>query len=356
MNEDYYKILGVSPSASKAEIKKAFREQAKSHHPDKGGDEKQFKKINTAYETLSNEQKRAHYDQFGSDAPAGNSGASGFSSQGFGNINVNDIFSDFFGNNQQSQSSKRNTRTTGSDLEVNISISFSESINGVKKEFPARRYEKCKKCKGAGGSGQKSCHTCKGQGAISQKYQTPFGVISQNTTCPTCKGERHSFSETCNDCRGQGRIETKTSLDINIPEGVEDGVTLKIREKGDAGLKGGDYGDLYVNITVEASPEFKRHGRDLVSTLKIPILDAILGGKFDIKTFWDTVTLTIPENTKESQLFRISKKGVRQGGLQGDHIVKIEYEMPKKISTKLRTKLEEAKKLVEESSGFSFFG
>ena len=328
MNENPYEVLGVSKNASKADIKKAFRQKSKEHHPDKGGDETTFKKISSAYDILSDDQKRAQYDQFGaagSGMGGGQGGFSGgFSTGGFGDFE--DVFSSFFGGGRSSQGARSHT-SHGADLEVVVKLSFEEAMKGVKKSFTSKNLETCTKCSGDGGFDKKSCSKCQGNGFISQKFQTPFGSVAQPTTCPECRGQGTSFSRTCSDCQGEGRIRQKKEIEVNIPTGVVDGETLRLIGKGEAGVRGGAHGNLYVHLRVDPSKKFQRHGLDLISVLEISVFDAILGGKFEIETFWGMVELDVPENTKDGQMLRIRGKGVEKGGQKGDHIVKIEYEM-----------------------------
>ncbi len=350
MADDFYKTLGVDKKATKADIKKAYRKKAQEHHPDKGGDEKTFKKVNEAYETLSDNSKRAQYDQFRSAGPQfGGGGAGGFG--GFGNGGgfssadfggMEDIFSSFFGGGGGGRSGKKSTR--GGDLEVEIDITFAESVEGVKKVFYSTHYQPCDHCSAKGGEGKKKCDQCGGTGRVTQRMQTPFGAIAQQTACPGCGGEGHSFEKTCSHCHGEGRKEKKTKIEVAIPSGVENGTTLRMSGKGEAGRRGGTAGDLYVHVRVGTSSKFDRHGLDLYSSLKISVFDALLGGTFKVETFWGKVELKVPENTKDKQLLRIKGKGIQSGGKVGDHIVRIEYEMPKKITSKMKKALEQLKK------------
>jgi molecular chaperone DnaJ len=345
MSTDYYAALGVDKKATKAEIKKAFRAKAKKHHPDKGGDEAEFKKINQAYETLSNEQKRAQYDQFGSAGAqfggSGGAGGGGFSAENFGGFE--DIFSSFFGGGG-GQGRRTSSKTRGSDLEVEVNLSFDESIRGIKKTFTSRHYQACETCSAKGGEGRKSCSTCQGQGTVAQQFQTPFGKVQQQTTCPTCRGEGSSFETNCKKCGGEGRHEGKINLEVDIPAGIADGETLRVPAKGEAGRRGAGAGDLYVHIRVASSSKWQRRGFDLISSLNISVFDAVLGGEFPVETFWGKVDLKVPENTPDRQMLRIRGKGVQGSGQTGDHLVRIEYDLPKKISKKLRELLEQAKK------------
>ncbi len=345
MAEDLYKVLGVEKSASKADIKKAYRNLAKKHHPDKGGDAEKFKKINEAYEVLGDDQKRANYDQFGSAGPnMGGFGGGGFSSGGFqGNVNFDgfeDIFSSFFGGGAGgSRSQSRNFR--GADLEVEVKLSFEDAMNGITKTFKSSHLQKCEKCDGRGGKNEKTCGNCHGLGRVSQQMRTPFGVVQQQTTCPQCEGTGQEFAEKCAECQGEGRVKKSQKISVKIPEGVQNGETLRVRGQGEAGIRGGQAGDLFVHIYVEDSAKFQRRGLDLYSELEISVFEALLGGNFVVQTFWGKVDLKIPESSRDGELFKIKGKGVKRDGRQGDHIVKLKYKMPRKITSSMRRKLEE---------------
>ena len=344
MADDFYKVLGVDKKATKADIKKAYRKKAQEHHPDKGGKEAEFKKVNEAYENLSDDSKRSQYDQFGSAGPqfGGGGGGGGFQTGGFSASDfggVEDVFSSFFGGSSRSQ--KKTTR--GSDLEVEVDITFNEAVEGTKKVFHSSHYQTCVDCHAKGGEGKKKCDQCNGTGRVTQRVQTPFGAIAQQTACPTCGGEGHSFEKSCSHCKGEGRLEKRTKIEVAIPSGSENGTTLRMSGKGEAGRRGGPNGDLYVHIRVGESSKFERHGLDLYSALKISVFDALLGGKFKVETFWGKVELKVPESTKDGQMLRIKGKGIQSGGRVGDHIVRVVYEMPKKITSKMREALEKVK-------------
>lgn len=355
MPEDYYKALGVARDADAATIKKAFREKARQHHPDKGGDEKEFRKINEAYEVLSDKQKRAQYDQFGS-VGGHFGGAGGFNDfSGFGGFSAGDasgfedIFSSFFGGGgfggaAQGQSAKRSRR--GADLEVDLELTFEEAIKGVEKTFTSRHNAPCQTCDGKGGEGKKTCDTCGGRGFVSQQMRTPFGVVSQRTVCPACDGEGETFETPCKTCHGEGRTQQKIKITANIPAGVDDGETLRISGQGEAGRRGGAAGDFYVHIHVAPSDSFVRRGLDIQSILELNVFEALLGGTKDVKTIHGKVELTYPEGTKDGQILRLRGKGVERNGRSGDHLVRIEYIMPKKITPKLKELLEQAQKEV----------
>lgn len=284
MSQDYYETLGIKRDASKADIKKAFREAAKKHHPDKGGDAEKFKKINEAYETLSDEGKKSNYDRFGkAGAQGGFGGGQGFG--GFGgfqggaqNVNfddINDIFGSFFGGGFGGNWQDRPRR--GSDLEVEVTLTFEEAINGTKKKF-------------------------------------------------------------------KSEYSADKNIEIKIPQGIGHGDTLRMSGKGETGQNGGPAGDLYIHIRVKPSKKFDRRGVDIISLLEISVFDALLGGTFEVETFWGKMDLKVPESTIDGQVMRIKGKGATKGNHTGDHLVKINYKMPKKIGKKLRELLEKAKK------------
>lgn len=342
-----YQTLGVDKNASQAEIKKAYRSQAKKHHPDKGGDEAEFKKINEAYEILGNEQKRAQYDQFGSTGGPGGMGGGFGDMGGFAQGNMGgfeDIFSSFFGGGMGGQTSGRakNQSTPGSDLEMEVQLSFAESITGISKDLHLRRYEPCDKCDSQGGQGRKKCPACNGTGQTTQRFQTPFGVVQQQVACEACGGQGFTFETTCSTCQGEGRVEQKAKVTVKIPAGIEHGTTLRLRAQGDMGRRGGGRGDLYVRIRVEQDRRFTRRGLDLITSVEIPILDAIVGVEIQVETFWETQTLVVPEKTPDHTELRIPGHGIRRDGQAGDHIVQIRHVMPRKISSKLRATLEQA--------------
>ncbi len=353
MSSDYYDVLGVKKGATKADIKKAFRAKAKKHHPDKGGDEAKFKKINEAYETLADDSKRSQYDQFGKAGSNGGfgSGSGGFSgsgsSQGFNASDFGgfeDIFSSFFGGGGHSGAKTKSGKTRGSDLEVDLEIDFDDAMRGVAKTFSSRNFEPCEECKSAGGSGKKKCDTCQGRGTVSQQFQTPFGVVNQNATCPKCQGAGESFEKICKKCNGTGRVEKSVKIEIKIPAGINNGDTLRVPAKGEAGQRGGTRGDFYVHIRVRSSQKFTRRGFDLLSVLEISPFDALTGATFEVETFWKKEKLKVPESTRDGQMFRIAGKGVKKGSQTGDHLVQVKYKMPSKISKKLKELLEMAKK------------
>ena len=339
MTQNPYDVLGVNTSASQADIKKAFRTAAKKHHPDKGGNAEEFKKINDAYEVLGDKKKKEQYDQFGS---AG-AGASGFGGGGFNggfdasNFDfgggMDDVFSSFFGGGGGG-GRRGGVNTRGSDLEVEIVLDFEDAMKGITKKFSSTQFIGCTACKNKGGSGQKTCSTCLGSGRVAQQTRTPFGIIQQQGVCSDCEGTGKTFDSKCSECSGEGRVRKSKKITIKVPEGVQTGETLRVRGEGEAGRRGGAAGDLFVHIQVRSSRKFERHGMDIVSELKLSPWEAILGGKFKVDTFWGKVEFEVLECTKDGTLMKIRGKGVKRGGRHGDHLVRIVYDMPKKLRKK----------------------
>lgn len=369
MPKDHYETLGVSRSATQADIKKAYRRLAHKHHPDKGGgDEEKFKEINNAYEVLSDTKKRAQYDQFGSAFDG--SGASGGQQGGFGGFSgfgnggftinmddlggVGDIFESFFGGGGRRASGRR---ARGADVESNIEISFRESATGVTKKIEQRIYTICSTCHGNGaqiGTPIVACTTCGGSGNTTQNFQTPLGRFAQQMTCPVCKGEGKVAKTPCAKCRGEGREKTSRKLDVSIPAGIADGQTIRIPGKGEASVKGGTPGDLYINIRVRPDAELSRDGDNVFSQIKISFIDAALGMEGNVETLSGKRTLRIPAGTQPGAKFRFEHEGFShiQSSGKGDHIVTVNIEIPKKLSKKQKELLEEFREAPQKKGIF----
>lgn len=351
---DYYKALGVEKNASDSEIKKAYRKLAQQHHPDTGkGDEKKFKEVTEAYEILSDRQKRAQYDQFGSAGP-------GFGGQGFGgfdfrNVNVDfgggfgDIFDTFFGGGQRANRKKGPTK--GSDIEMVIQIAFEEAIFGVTKEVEVSAYQACPNCKGIGaepGTELKSCGDCSGTGQQIKLQRTPFGQIQTATTCQTCQGAGQIPEKKCKECKGEGRMLKTTTIKAKIPAGIHDQAVIRLAGKGEAGQMGGPQGDLFLHISVAPSKDFERIKDDIYTTRHIHVLQAIMGDEITVKTVHGDAKLIIPAGTESGSTLKLKDYGVPKVGssAKGDHIVKIKIDIPKKLSSKEKKLYDE---LVRES-------
>jgi molecular chaperone DnaJ len=344
--KDYYEVLGLSKSASKVEIKKAYRKLAKEYHPDKNknvGAEEKFKEMQEAYEVLSDEQKRSAYDQYGfagTQAFSGGGGYSGnmedmFGGAGFGDLG--DLLGGFFGsgysNNSQSQRSN-------SDLQTTIKISFLEAVFGVEKELSYQRQSTCDACKGTGSEDGKveTCPECSGRGQVLKVQRTLLGTMQVATTCPTCSGTGQKITSRCKKCGGNGLQKKQEDMLVKVPSGVPDGVTMRFAEKGNAGPSGGGVGDLFINIEVEPHPELERRGNDIYSTIHIDVIDAVLGGEVSVETVNGKILMKIPDGTQSEKIFRLKEQAgpkFRQMG-KGDHYVRVIVDMPQNLSKQKR--------------------
>lgn len=359
MSKEYYKILGVSQDASKEEIKKAYRQLAHKYHPDKaGGDEKRFKEINEAYQVLSNDEKRAQYDQFG--AVFGQGGPGG----GWGGVNFEDLFqgsggfsgfrdtdfdfSDVFGDIFRKGRTRR-YKTKAQDISIDLELTLEDIYKGLKKEIKLRKSVKCPNCKGTGGepkSGMKKCSICGGGGEVHQTQRTLFGSFSRVIICPDCQGGGEIPEKKCSKCKGGGVITDIETIMVNIPFGVDDGQIIKLEGQGEAGKKGELPGDLYIRIHLKKHKDFIKKGDDIYYELSISFTRAALGDKIEIPTLERKVKLKIPAGIQSGKLIRIKGKGMpRASGERGDQFVKIQIEIPKKLSQKAKNLL---KKLKEE--------
>ncbi|MFA7285441.1 MAG: molecular chaperone DnaJ [Candidatus Paceibacterota bacterium] len=357
MNKDYYETLGVNKSASKDEIKKAFYKLAHKYHPDKKeGDEKKFKEVNEAYQTLSDDQKRAKYDQFGSNyanmggagyGPQGGGfgGFEGFDFSGFGQnggmeFDLNDIFSDFFGGGGGRTQTRR-----GRDISTEMNISFSEAVFGITRKVLITKTSSCETCKATGakaGTKMETCKTCNGQGKIHEAKRTILGTISTTKMCETCTGSGQVPKEVCEKCHGKGVLRKEEEITINVPAGIRDGEMIRMTGMGEAVSKG-TTGDLYIKINVSRHPIFKREGFDLTTDLNIKLSDALLGMKYELETLDGKVEVTIPEGVGINEILRVKGKGVPNKGKRGDILIQLNIKMPNKISKKSREYIEKLK-------------
>jgi molecular chaperone DnaJ len=348
---DYYEILGVSKSASADEIKKAFRKAALKYHPDKdGGDETKFKEANEAYEVLRDEQKRQRYDQFGHAGVGGAGGAAGgnpfegFNGQGFefnfGDGGLGDLFGSFFGGGQSQQRGPRR----GRDVETAIELTFEEAVFGIDKTLNLTLDDECSHCKGTTvepGYDLKTCDTCKGAGQQTRIMNTMFGAIQQQVICETCHGRGKVPEKNCTVCHGKGTERKKQSITIKVPAGVDDGATIRLRERGEA-VADGAKGDLYVNLRVKPHKKFTREGDLILSDEHISMVDAALGTEIAVETVDGAITMKVPDGTQSGTDFKLSGHGVphMRGSGRGAHIVRIVVDTPTKLSKKQRELLE----------------
>jgi molecular chaperone DnaJ len=359
MAKDYYEILGLSKSASTDEIKKAYRKLAHKYHPDKqGGDSEKFKEASQAYQILSDDKKRAQYDQFGSAAfeqggPNGGAGYgpggfdfSGFQGQGF---DFNDIFSGGFSDifdmfSGGGQGKRRSNK--GADLETRVEITLEDAAKGIERELHVFKKDTCDTCKGSGAAKdakEVKCSQCGGSGQVNVTQNTMFGAFSQVAQCPKCHGEGKTIDTPCQTCGGDGRVRKEKRLKVKIPAGVENGATIKLSGEGEAGPKGGTFGDLYITVFVKDDKRFRRNGDDLVTDINVSFVDAALGATNRIETLDGKIDLKIPAGTQPGKVFKIPNKGIKhlQGSGTGDLLVRVNIEIPTKLSGKQKKLLEE---------------
>ncbi|HBP00583.1 MAG: Chaperone protein DnaJ [Candidatus Uhrbacteria bacterium GW2011_GWF2_41_16] len=346
--KDYYQSLGLERNASPEDVKRAFRTLAHKYHPDKpGGNEEKFKEINEAYQVLSDPEKRQKYDQFGSGAfdggfQQGGAGFNGFDfsgASGFGDLG--DIFGDLFGFGGGTRQGSRVRK--GNDIEMDVDLSFKESIFGIRKDIHVQKICACEHCHGTGsepGAPVDTCKTCGGSGSRVTVQRTLFGAMQARVVCESCHGEGKIPTKPCGSCHGQGVVRTKRNLSVDIPSAVEDGSILRLREEGEA-VKGGKNGDLFLRLHVKSDVRFEREGMQLFSTVHIGFTQAVLGDSIDVETIDGSVELEIPAGTQSGTEFRLRGKGVPHGNRRGDHIVTVQLSTPRHVSKRERQLLEE---------------
>lgn len=338
--KDYYAILGVSSSASNDEIKKAYRTLAKKYHPDlnkEPGAEQKFKDVQEAYDVLSDENKRRTYDQFGSAAFDGMGGGQGF--QGFNgsfqDIDIDDIFGQLFGGGRSRSRSQASGPTRGSDRFTRIMISFMDSINGKTVEIPIDYDKKCESCNGTGAksaSDIETCPTCHGTGVVHKTINAIFGHMEQRVTCPDCHGTGKRIKNPCPDCHGKGYQHVKNKIQVNIPAGISNGQQIRVKGYGEHGERGGENGDLFIEIGVDTHNVFERDGNDIYIEVPISIVDAILGATIEVPTVYGKADLKIPAGIQPDVTLRMRGKGIKRNTTSGDQYVKINIKIPTKIS------------------------
>ena len=348
MARDYYDILGVSKNASQDEIKKAFRKKARQYHPDVNKDnpkeaEEKFKEANEAYEVLSDETKKAQYDQFGHDAfkQGGGAGAGGFQGGfgGFGGFGggaggFDNIFDMFFGGGGRGQQGPQK----GNDLREDIDISFEDAAFGKSMDIEITRHEECDHCHGTGaepGTKVDICPNCHGSGQETVIQNTPFGRMQSARTCSRCHGSGKNIEKPCTKCRGTGEMLAKRKIAIKIPPGVDNGSRLRVANEGEPGVLGGPKGDLYVYIYVRPHKEFERSGNDVISHVNISFAQAALGATVQVNTLDGKVELKIPEGTQTGTAFRVKGKGIpylRNPKQRGDQHIVVTVQTPKKLT------------------------
>ena len=352
---DYYEVLGVGRDASESELKSAYRKLAKKYHPDANpGDaeaEKKFKEASEAYAVLSDADKRRQYDQFGHSAFEGAGGAGGFDMNMddiFGSFG--DIFSDLFGGFGFGGGGRRrdpNAPTRGANIQTRVVITLEEACFGVDKEIEINQKEPCSTCNGTGakpGTSKEKCQNCGGNGKVTVRQQSLFGMVNSIATCPNCHGSGQVIKEPCLDCRGTGFQSVKKKIEISIPAGIDHGQSIRIRGKGEPGTNNGPRGDLLVEVFVKQHEIFERHNYDIYSTVYVPYHKAVLGGDVVVKTIDGEVAYNVKAGTASGTKVRLRGKGVpsiRNSKTRGNHYVSLIVDVPKKLT-------KEQKRLIEE--------
>ena len=346
---DYYEVLGISRGASEQDIKSAFRRLAKDCHPDRNASDKsaeqKFKELNEAYEALKDPQKRAAYDQFGHAAFDGRGGHG----HGFGPdfaSSMSDIFDDLFGEfmgGRRGGGPRRSGRERGADLRYNMEVALTEAFSGKTAQIRVPTSITCNGCSGTGanpGTKPSACPTCGGIG----KVRASQGFFTIERTCPGCHGRGEIISDPCSECSGKGRVVKERQLSVNIPAGVEDGTRIRLAGEGEAGLRGGPAGDLYIFLSIKPHEFFQRDGADIFCRVPISMTTAALGGQIDVPTIDNGKTrVKVPEGTESGKQFRLKGKGmpVLRSKVTGDMYIQVEVETPKSLNTRQRQLLEE---------------
>ncbi len=353
---DYYEVLEVSKGASQEEIKKAYRKLAIKYHPDKNPNdhtaEEKFKEAAEAYEVLSDDQKRARYDQFGHQGMNGGFG-------GGGGMNMEDIFSQFgdifgggspfesfFGGGRSGGGGRRVRK--GSNLRIKLKLDLEEIANGVEKKIKVKRYVACSTCGGNGaknGTDMQTCNSCQGSGQVRKVVNTMLGQMVSTATCPTCNGEGRIVTKNCDACHGSGRELQEEVITINVPAGVMDGMQLSMNGKGNYPERGGVPGDLLIQIEEEAHPTLKRDGNNIIYDQYISFIDAALGSDIEVPTIGGKVKINIKPGTQSGEIFRLRGKGIKDinGYGKGDQLIHINVWTPKHLSSEERATLERLK-------------
>ncbi|MFI3325279.1 MAG: molecular chaperone DnaJ [Clostridia bacterium] len=360
---DYYEVLGVQKGASDDEIKKSYRKLAKKYHPDLNPDNKEaeikFKEANEAYEVLSDNDKKARYDQFGHagvDPNFGGGAGGGNPFQG-GGFDVNDIFESFFGGGFGGGGRRGNPNAPrrGTDCESTVTITFEEAAKGVTKDIKYQQVEKCSDCGGSGaqkGTSPKTCPNCGGSGQVKINQRTPFGVVQSATTCDKCRGTGKIIEQSCKTCDGKGRVRRTKTIEVSIPAGIDDEQVLNVSGRGNAGVNGGPNGDLRVYVTVRPHAIFQRKGNDVWCELPITLTQACLGDEVIVPTLDGKVSYSIHEGTQPGDVFKLKGKGIPSvhGRGKGDQYVQVVVEIPKNLSKKQKDILREFDDKMEEKN------
>lgn len=336
---DYYEVLGVGQSASKDDLKKAYRRLARQYHPDVNKETdaaERFKEVNEAYEVLSDDDKRAAYDRFGHAGVGGTGGFQDFTG-GFGGFGMADIFEEFFGGGRGRSNSRRRGPRPGADLRYNLTLEFEEAVFGVEKDIEVRRPSLCTTCTGSGaepGTSPVRCTSCNGTGEVRRVQQSILGQFVNVTTCPTCQGAGETIPNVCHTCHGRKQVEEVKTLNVKIPPGVDADTQIRYSGEGAPGLNGGPSGNLYININIRKHPYFQRRGDDIMLDLEINVAQAALGDEIKVPTVDGEAALTIPPGTQSGAVFRLTARGVprlRRSG-RGDELIIVQVAIPKKLT------------------------
>lgn len=349
---DYYEVLGVSKNASKDELKKSYRKVALKYHPDRNPDNKEaeekFKEAAEAYEVLSDEQKRARYDQFGH-AGVNNQAGGGGQYGGFGSMeDIFSQFSDIFGGGFGGGRGRQQQRTRGqrgSNLRIKVSLTLEEINEGATKKIKVKKYVGCKTCNGSGAKDRnsvKTCQTCNGSGYVRRVQQTFLGQMQTTAACPTCNGAGEVVTSKCTSCKGDGRVYGEEMINLEIPAGVSEGMQLSMSGKGNAGMNGGSAGDLLINIKEKEHEHFTRDGSNILYELDVNFADAALGTSVEVPTLTGNVKITLPQGTPAGKIFRLRGKGLPsiQSYGKGDQLIHVNIWVPSSVNAEERKALE----------------
>jgi molecular chaperone DnaJ len=354
--KDYYQILGVPRGASQDEIKKAFHRLAHKYHPDKGGDAQKFKEVNEAYQILSNQQKRAQYDKFGTTFEEGGFGGQnpfgegGFDFNNFGNFDASvfeDIFADFFSRSGGFSGASRSKKER--DVVVDLNITLEDAFNGVQKEISLKKFVNCDRCEGTGAEPKSKlviCPSCNGEGYVEEVHRTILGSFTRTNICPQCFGKKKVPEYKCKKCGGDGRVRDIEKILVSIPAGISSGETIRLEGKGESGGRKSVSGDIYVRVNIEEHASLKRRGDDIFYETQVKFSEAALGAKKDIPALAGTVELKIPSGTQNGKLLRLRGMGMphlHQRG-KGDMYVKIAVKTPINLTKEQKETIEELKK------------
>lgn len=359
---DYYEVLGVDKNADEAAIKKAYRALAKKYHPDMNpGDaeaEKKFKEASEAYAILSDPEKKRQYDQYGHAAFDGGAGGGGFGGFDFNSADFGDIFGDIFGDlfgGGRRGGRANNGPMKGANLRTSVRITFEEAVFGVDKEIELTLKDECTTCRGTGakpGTSPETCPKCGGKGQVVFSQQSFFGTVRNVQTCPDCGGSGKIVKEKCTDCHGSGYIANKKKIQVSIPAGIDNGQSVRIREKGEPGINGGPRGDLLVEVIVQRHPIFQRQDYNIYSTVPVSFAVAALGGEVVIDTVDGKVIYDVKAGTQTDTKVRLKGKGVpslRNKEVRGDHYVTLVVQVPDKLSHEAKELLRQFDELTGDS-------